>query len=87
MILANPPIDIESERERIHDELTYLNGIFDLVWTNDFKGDFSDFDYYVLTPKDKHKKYQFTFSGTGELIKREKFKPDGFDKRIGKLSD
>jgi len=81
---SKQPIDVKSERERIHDELTYLNGIFDLVWTNDFTGDLSDFDYYPLTPKDKPKTYHFTFGGSGEVIKREKYKPDGFDERIGK---
>ena len=84
---SQAPIDIESEKERIHDELTYLNGIFEVVWINDFKGDLSDFDYYVLTPKDKPKIYNYNFSGSGELVKREKYKPDGFDERMGKLSD
>ena len=83
---SQQPISIDSEWERIHDEITYLNGIFELIWTNDFSGDLGDFDYYVLTPKDGSKKYNFTFNGSGELIKREKYKPDGFDERMGQAS-
>lgn len=81
------PINIESERQRMNDELTYINTVFEVIWIYDFNGDFSDFDYYILTPKDKPKKYNFTFNGGGELIKREKYKPDSFDERLGKLSN
>lgn len=79
---SQQPIDVDNEYKRIHDEMTYLNGIFDLVWTNDFTGDLSDFNYYSLTPKDKPITYHFTFSGSGKLIKREKYKPDGFEERM-----
>ena len=80
---------LNAEWERIQDELTYLNGIFVLVWANDFEGDLSDFNYYVLTPKDKPKRYDFNFSGSGKPIKRkeEDCYPDSVKKRIGKLND
>lgn len=39
---SKTPIDVDTEWERIHDELTYLNAIFYLVWTNDFSGDLGD---------------------------------------------
>jgi len=86
---SQQPIDVDAEWERIHDELTYLNAIFVLVWANDFEGDLSDFDYYVLTPKDKPKKYEFNFSGSGMTMKRkeEDYYPDSVKKRVGKLND
>ncbi|MCH9657469.1 hypothetical protein K0U27_02030 [archaeon] len=83
---SQQPIDINTEWERIHDEITYLNGIFDLVWINDFSGDLGDFDYQVLTPNNQPKKYNVTFNGTGELIKRVNYKPDGFDDRMSTSS-
>ena len=84
---SQQPIDVDAEWERLNDELTYLNGIFELVWTHDFVGDLSNFNYYSLNPKDKPITYHFTFSGSGQIIQREKYKPDGFDERMGQLSN
>ena len=80
---SQKPIDVSNEWKRVHDELTYLNGIFELVWANDFSGDLSNFDFYSLTPKDKPETYHYTFSGSGKVIFRDKYKPDRFDERIG----
>ncbi len=76
--------EVESRRTEIHDELTYLNGMFEIIWLHDFNGEFSDFDYIKLTPKDKPIKYETTFSGTGNLIKREDYRPDSFLERFNK---
>lgn len=83
---SQQPINVDEEWERIHDELTYLNGIFDLVWIHDFIGDFSNFDYYSMNPTGKPITYHFTFSGSGELVKREKYKPDDLDKRMNHMT-
>jgi len=76
--------DVEERRLEIHDELTYLNAMFEILWLYDFDGNFSTFDYLKLTPKNKEAKYSFTFSGTGKLIKRENYRPKSFLKRIKK---
>lgn len=78
-------LDVEERRLEIHDEMTYLNAMFDTTWQYDFVGEFSNFDYYKLTPKDKPVKYQFTFSGSGILNLRTNFRTDRFLERLGKL--
>ena len=83
---SQQPIDVEGEWERVHDELTFLNAFFDTIWIHDFIGDLSGFDYTILTPRDQPKKYEFTFGGSGKLVKREQYKPDGFDERMGNAS-
>ena len=76
--------DVEKRKLELHDELTYLNAMFDIVWAYDFKGDFSTFDRLKFTPKNKEPKYSYTFSGTGKLIKRKNYRPKSFLKRIEK---
>jgi len=78
-------LDVESRRLEIHDELTYLNAMFEVSWLYDFEGDFSNFDSYKLEPKNKPVKYHLTFSGTGTLHKRENYRPDSVLKRLGEL--
>jgi len=73
--------EVEERRIEIHDELTYLNAMFELVWLYDFDGEFSNFDYIKLTPKNKSIKYETTFAGTGQLIKRENYRPESFLRR------
>jgi len=72
---------IEERRLEIHDELTYLHAFFESVWLYDFDGNFSDFDYLKLTPKDKPIEYHFNFSGTGQLHKRDNYRPESFLKK------
>lgn len=79
--------DVEKEKGKIIDQMSYLNAFFDVIWVHDFVGDFGDFDYCTLYPKGQKKKYQFTFSGSGELVERKNYKPEGFERRLGKLLD
>ena len=74
--------EVDERRLEIHDELTYLNAMFEITWLYDFDGEFSDFDYIKLTPKNKPVKYETTFSGSGKLIKRDNYRPDGFLERF-----
>jgi hypothetical protein len=37
---------------------------------------------FLLNLEGKPITYHFTFNGSGELVKREKYKPDGFDERM-----
>ncbi|MCH7561740.1 MAG: hypothetical protein IIC67_10335, partial [Thaumarchaeota archaeon] len=74
--------EVDERRLEIHDELTYLNAMFEITWLYDFDGEFSDFDYIKLTPKNKPVKYETTFSGSGKLIKRDNYRPDSFLERF-----
>ncbi len=67
-------VDIDSKKEKILDELSYLNNFLQIIWSNDFEGDLENFYYYKLTPKGKPKTYNITFSGTGIITEREKYK-------------
>ena len=64
-------INVKQKMEELNVQKTWINAIFDLVWANDLVGNLDDFDYYKLTPKNKPPKYNFTFSGSGEVIPRK----------------
>lgn len=67
-------VDVDSKKEKILDEMSYLDNFFQIIWSNDFEGDLENFYYYKLAPKGKPRTYNITFSGTGMVTKREKYK-------------
>jgi AbiV family abortive infection protein len=77
--------NIDKEKERLNDEMSALNGLFEIIWMYDFNGHIDGFQYYKLTPKDKPEKHNITFVG-GELIERKDFRPKWVDE-LGKELD
>jgi len=71
--------EFEERRESIMNEMSYLDNFLQIIWSNDFQGNLDDFSYYTLTPKDKPKTYNITFSGTGFVTEREKYKLEDLD--------
>ena len=70
--------DIEIEKTRLNDEMSALNGFFEIIWMHDFKGSFNGFQYYKLIPKNKPNTHHISFVG-GKLIKRKNFRPSWVD--------
>ena len=76
-------VNVESRRVDLIDKMTYLDAIFKTVWSFDFGGDVKNFDYYTKRPTAKPKDSHFTFSGTGDIVKRKDFYPDSVRERMG----
>ena len=79
-------VNADLQRTDIISKLTALYSFFDIVWTNDFEGDFENFNYYKLTPKGKSDTHHVTFTGTGILNPRKNYKPDWVDEYGKKLT-
>ncbi|MCA9819885.1 MAG: AbiV family abortive infection protein [Nitrosarchaeum sp.] len=78
--------NISKERERLNDESTALNFLFNVLWKYDFKGIVDGFEYYKLTPKDQPEKHNITFAG-GELIERKDYRPSWVDGLLKELEE
>lgn len=80
-------MSIEQKKEKLIDQLSYLWGFFNTLWTNTFEGDLGNFDYYKLRPKDKPEEFNIRFSGSGHVNPRVNYYPDSVRERIRNLQD
>ena len=66
--------DFEQEQRRLINELSVLNGLWEMLWKYDFKGKFNGFYCYRFVSKGKPV-HDIHFSGSGFLIKRKDYRP------------
>jgi len=66
--------DFEQEQQRLINELSVLNGLWEMLWKYDFKGKFNGFYCYRFVSRGKPV-HDIHFSGSGLLIERKDYRP------------
>ena len=66
--------DFEQEQQRLINELSVLNGLWEMLWKYDFKGKFNGFSCYRFVSRGKPV-HDIHFSGSGLLIERKDYRP------------
>ena len=71
---------MEDEKRELIDQVSALRGFWELIWMNDFKGEFYHFQHYKNNSKNEKPIHTITFQGKGAVpVKRENYLPDWID--------